>query len=89
MDIPNFEAKQACLTVEDPDLFFPEPSDRIAIEKAKQICNGCEVVQNCLMYAVRHPELQGIWGATTQRQRDTLRAKLRKMGALNNSSIGG
>jgi len=75
---PNFEGQQACMYVENPDMFFPHPSDRAGIAAAKEICNGCPVLVECLRYAVRKPNLQGIWGATTQRQRETLRAKLKK-----------
>jgi WhiB family redox-sensing transcriptional regulator len=80
VNIPDFGYKQACLSVEDPDLFFPEPRDQRGAQKAKSICNGCEVIDACLKYAVHRPELEGIWGGTTKRQRDTLRSKLRKMG---------
>jgi len=74
---PNFEGEQACMTVENPDMFFPHPSDRAGIAAAKEVCNSCNFITECLSYAVRHPELQGVWGGLTQRQRETLRSKLR------------
>ena len=81
MDIaiaPSFDGTQPCAQM-DPEIFFPHPSDREGIANAKTICNTCEFVDACLKYAVNEPSIQGIWGATTQRQRETIRAKLRRM----------
>lgn len=74
---PNFEGKQACLKV-NPDIFFPTNADRAGFVNAKTICASCEVIEPCLQYAVRHPSLDGIWGGTTPRQRETIRSRMRK-----------
>lgn len=42
---------------------------------AKQICRGCPVVRQCRDHAVNAPELHGIWGATTPRERERLRRR--------------
>ena len=56
----------------DPELWFPElgSSGRVA----KQICQQCPVLEQCLAYALEHQE-RGIWGGTSEKQRQQLRAK--------------
>ena len=39
------------------------------ISKAKQICAGCSVRQECLEYALHYPEYHGIWGGLTEDER--------------------
>jgi WhiB family transcriptional regulator, redox-sensing transcriptional regulator len=57
------------------ELFFPptvpeRKEDRIAREReAKSICTSCEVVSDCLQYALRIREAHGIWGGTTELER--------------------
>lgn len=40
---------------------------------ARRLCKGCPVQTACLAYAVARPELEGIWGGCTERQRAELR----------------
>jgi WhiB family redox-sensing transcriptional regulator len=56
----------------DPHLFFPEnPSSRDVIDR---YCRACPVVTDCLAYALRSgASTAGIWGATTERDRDRMR----------------
>jgi len=77
-EAPSFDGSQLCAQT-DPEIFFPHPSDRAGIAAAKEICNQCPFIELCLKYALSEPSIQGIWGGTTQRQRETLRSKLRKM----------
>lgn len=56
------------------DLFFPEQGSHT--EPAKRVCRGCPVMVVCRDYAVRRPELVGVWGATSGRQRERMRAVL-------------
>jgi len=76
-NLPEFDGTQACAKL-DTDLFFPETDDRAGIKLAKEICNTCNQIDKCLKYAVWRPDLEGIWGGTTQRQRETLRSRLRR-----------
>ena len=62
----------ACLEV-DPEMFFPGERDRHAADDAKTICHGCPVVAECLAYALRNNETEGIWGGTSATQRKRLR----------------
>jgi WhiB family redox-sensing transcriptional regulator len=51
----------ACLAA-DPALFFPEPGDTAAEEKALAVCAGCPVLAQCYAWAVDNGERWGIWG---------------------------
>lgn len=65
-----------------PDAFFTEdplPGSMVLTRKyayeqeAKAICRACPYVARCLDYAVKNPELLGIWGGKTERQRKAIR----------------
>jgi len=43
--------------------------------KAKQICRGCPVLLECRRHTVDTAEPYGIWGATTPRERQSLRRR--------------
>lgn len=57
---------------EDPDMFFPSHGEPGT--KARQICDGCAVRDQCLDYAVEADEF-GIWGGLDQQERRNLRRK--------------
>jgi WhiB family transcriptional regulator, redox-sensing transcriptional regulator len=54
-----------------PDVFFPE-KNRWAEKTAKAICAGCPVEAQCMDYAIANSEV-GVWGGTTERQRNKIR----------------
>jgi WhiB family redox-sensing transcriptional regulator len=67
----DWRAEGACLTA-DPDLFFPLSATGAAAaqaERACRICAGCRVLTPCLEFALKHAEVDGIWGGTTQQER--------------------
>ncbi|WP_224189141.1 WhiB family transcriptional regulator [Mycobacterium avium] len=70
-------ARAACRGA-DPDLFHPrDPSSNH--EAAFAYCYRCPVPRECLSYALRSPDgKHGIWGATTEAEREVLRAPRRK-----------
>ena len=76
--MPNFSDSGAtgCSKAEDPDIFFPMDERYGTYYKdessAKKICNTCPYVTECLLYAMTHPDLTGIWGGTTERDRSRL-----------------
>ena len=43
--------------------------------RAKSVCAQCQVRRQCLSYALSAPQLHGIWGATTQEERQLLRER--------------
>lgn len=60
----------ACRTV-DPDLFWPEPGTSTElIQKAKAVCAGCPVKQQCLDEAYRTNEWDSIAGGYTGTERE-------------------
>ena len=79
---PTFvlRADPACSTT-DPELFFPHetelPNGKVIskyrdIATAKKICGECPLKFDCLEYALGTHEI-GIWGGTTESQREILR----------------
>lgn len=72
-----FDGTQLCSQV-DPELFFPEDyEDRKAVHSAKKVCSECPLTTACLTYALSNPELDGVWGATTPRERKNMRRRKR------------
>ncbi|WP_448461405.1 WhiB family transcriptional regulator [Mycolicibacterium sp. XJ870] len=55
----------------DPEAFFPEKGG--STREAKRICQGCEVKNACLDYALAHDERFGIWGGLSERERRRLK----------------
>ncbi len=69
MTSPEWMADAQCVSV-NPETFF----DPIALRDAKAICGRCPAQTACLTYALSDPHLYGIWGGTTELDRDRLRA---------------
>jgi WhiB family redox-sensing transcriptional regulator len=72
---PDWRADGACRTA-DPDLFFPVVAGTAGskqVAKARQICAGCPVKEQCLDFALRTHEAAGIWGGTTPEERIRVR----------------
>lgn len=64
----SFMASAVCREV-DPELFFAREKDRREVREAKKVCERCPVRVDCAEYAIRRPELMGIWGGLTDRER--------------------
>lgn len=69
-------ADEALCAQVDPELFFSQASSRYESTPngdreaaAKAICRRCPVMRQCRAYAMEHPELEGIWGAQTEKER--------------------
>jgi WhiB family redox-sensing transcriptional regulator len=69
---PEWHADAACR--EHPEVtWFPERGENA--EPAKAICAGCLVVEDCRAWSLEQgPELDGIWGGLSQRERRKLRS---------------
>jgi len=52
-------------------LFFS--IDEVNRQSAIQLCKRCVVQANCLAYAMSHPEVLGVWGATSPEERERMR----------------
>lgn len=81
-DYPDFEefGETPC-SQSDPDIFFstdlPEGNRKfnsvyLNERQAKEICSACPYKLRCLEYSIKNPDLQGIWGATTEKERRKL-----------------
>lgn len=82
-DYPDFSelGKPSCSEA-DPESFFPEelPEGQISRKavysrekETKAICHDCPYMYKCLEYALKNPDLVGIWGGTTEYERASLR----------------
>jgi WhiB family redox-sensing transcriptional regulator len=66
-----------------PSIFFQNDAKKDKI--AAEICVECNVAQDCLEYALRHGEY-GVWGGTSERQRDKIRVRSYVLGLPVNAS---
>jgi WhiB family redox-sensing transcriptional regulator len=57
----------------DPELFFPKKGSIYESRVAKKTCRKCPIVEKCLQYALKDPEIKGIWGATSEQDRHNKR----------------
>nr|WP_257014448.1 WhiB family transcriptional regulator [Rhodococcus sp. ACPA1] len=67
----------ALCRVVEPSLFFHPSNERgprraTRIARAKQICSGCPVPRPCREYALSAREPFGIWGGTSEEDRDRI-----------------
>jgi len=59
----------------DPAIFFPH--DGVGVEAAKRICMECPVKAECLEYALANRIAHGVWGGTSERQRQRILSQRR------------
>jgi WhiB family redox-sensing transcriptional regulator len=63
--------RAACLG-QDPELFFPVGNSGpalVQIDEAKAVCGRCPVAEQCLRWALKAGQVDGIWGGTTESER--------------------
>ena len=56
----------------DPELFFPVGAHgpgASELAKAKAVCAACRVRRQCLQYALATHQLHGVWGGTSEDER--------------------
>lgn len=73
----HWRERAACLRV-DPELFFPIGNSGpalVQIDEAKAVCGRCSVMEQCLNWALRAGQVDGIWGGTTESERRALRRR--------------
>jgi WhiB family redox-sensing transcriptional regulator len=78
--IGDWRDEAACLG-RNPDSFYPERSHTEAA-RAKAICKGCPVREDCLTEAIINNERFGIWGGMDTQQRTREARKRRREGTL-------
>ena len=60
---------------EDPELFFPIGNTGPAllqIEDAKAVCRRCDVIDQCLQWALESGQDAGVWGGMSEDERRAL-----------------
>lgn len=82
-DYPDFEEFGNPPCAESfPDAFFSEEPLEGALHirplytmerEAKMACMQCPYQARCLEYAMKNPDMDGIWGGTNERQRRAMR----------------
>jgi WhiB family transcriptional regulator, redox-sensing transcriptional regulator len=71
----DWRHKAACLDL-DPELWFPAGTTGPAVEqaeRAKAVCRSCEVITQCLEWAMETRQDAGIWGGLDEDERRVLR----------------
>ncbi|MFN7149725.1 MAG: WhiB family transcriptional regulator [Microthrixaceae bacterium] len=66
----------------DPTIFYPATEEEA--DEAKAVCSVCPVQEDCLEHAIGNREHNGVWGGATERERQRIirrRRRLRAMGA--------
>ena len=69
----NWQAVALCKG-ERTDLFYPDIGGTSfrQVQKARNLCQKCEAIDDCLKAALKGREYYGIWGGVTPKQRRTL-----------------
>ncbi len=57
--LPSLPAQEWACAGADPDLFFPENDQ--GLTQAREICEGCQLIDSCLTLAIARTE-SGVWG---------------------------
>jgi WhiB family redox-sensing transcriptional regulator len=86
---PGWMPRGACRG-EDPELFFPVTAAgpaRTQVFAAKAVCFRCAVRAACMSYALATGQA-GIWGGTTQEERDAMRRSSRFLSHKHSASPG-
>jgi WhiB family transcriptional regulator, redox-sensing transcriptional regulator len=71
----DWRSAAACRSA-NPELFFPISAFGKALEQvveAKAICARCPVRRQCLTFALRTRQADGIWGGMTEEERAFIR----------------
>jgi hypothetical protein len=79
IDYPVWKDVPACTGI-DVEIFFTEEKGNYPnLDYIKKLCNTCPVQIQCFNYAIENL-VEGIWGATTKKERDKYRGKRRIVG---------
>ncbi|ANS80454.1 Sporulation regulatory protein WhiD [Serinicoccus hydrothermalis] len=72
-DLWEWQFEGACRTTSPEVFFHPEgergPARRRRDERAKQVCGGCPVLEQCRTHALTVREPYGVWGGMTEEER--------------------
>jgi Transcription factor WhiB len=71
VDRPAWQADALCR--EHPEVEFFPRHDALSTSAARAVCRACLVRTECATFALERPDLHGVWGATTQTEREKAR----------------
>jgi len=71
--------EQAACKDEPTELFFPQRGEQI--DEAREICRGCESLEPCRDYGLRHRDLLGVFGGLSERERQRIRGRKKRVTA--------
>ncbi len=83
----DWVSRSACRGL-DPTIFYPATDEEA--DDAKAVCGQCPVQEECLEHAIGHREHNGVWGGATERERQRIirrRRRLRAMSAASDNSV--
>ncbi len=70
---PDWHQKAACRGQGTHSFFSGAPDN---LDRARAVCAGCPVREQCYQYAMADPDLVGVWAGITDRERRALRRSL-------------
>lgn len=82
-DAPRSWRDQAACKGIDTELFYPVSQGTVGqaqVEEAKAFCRRCVVREACLAAALERRE-PGVWGGTSEDERDEIRRRFRRRAA--------
>lgn len=79
-DSPDWRTRALCRST-DPETFFPHPTAPTDLPMA--VCRRCPVQTDCLAAALDAGDCEGVWGATTPRERRAMLVAWRDGGGRN------
>lgn len=75
----SWELRSACKGI-DPVIFYPHTDEEA--DAAKAVCAVCPVQNECLEYAIGKREHEGVWGGHTERERQRIIRRRRRLRAM-------
>lgn len=86
--VPGEWVELAACAQTDPELFFPIQGGSAV--GAKKVCAGCEVRQECLVYALSSPVfIAGIWGGKTEKERRQMMRGVKRLKPIRHGTEAG
>ncbi|MFD8810786.1 WhiB family transcriptional regulator [Streptomyces sp. NPDC059627] len=73
----HWREQGACVRI-DPDLFFPIGDGvltHVQSAEAKAVCRRCPVMEQCLDWAMRAGQVEGVWGGRTESERRLMKQR--------------
>jgi hypothetical protein len=86
---PMLWAEQGACKGQPIAVFFPLPGKRNSSDIPKALCATCEVQVDCLAYALRTDQPDGIWGGMTADERQALAAPVGRLQPISHGTQSG